>query len=333
MGLFAAERALRQGDASVAAGASHALAVARAYGSYMFLYLRGVPRLLAFGLRDPAHAPWLAEGIVEHRVRPWPQHLDLADWPLAVRVRTLGGFELEGERVRRSRKTAKAPLRLLKCLVAAGPNPLSTGAACDALWPDDVASMARRKLDTTLHRLRRLVGEETVRLTEGAIVIDRARCFVDAWAFASLAARAERALRRGGDATVMDSEARILFDEALRLYRGPLLPADDDLPFLAHGRDALRRRFQHLVQTFASAASARDWPLAISFYEQALEVEELAEPLSQSLMRGYLAVGRPGDAAREFQRCQLALRAALGAAPAAETQALYEEARRATRVA
>ena len=330
--MFAAERGLRAGDAGAEALASQALAAARSCGSYTLLYLRALPNLLAFGLRAAAHAPWLAEQIIDHRVRPWPQHLDLAAWPFPVRVRALGGFALEGERSGRSRKVPKAPLRLLKCLVAAGPKPLSVTAACDALWPDDAPAAARRKLDTTLHRLRRLVGEDAVQLADGALAVDRARCFVDAWAFASLAARAERALRRDG-ATPADGEARSLFDEALRLYRGPLLPEEDDLPVAAHGREALRRRFVSLVQAFARDAEARDAAQAVALYTQALEADELAEPLSQGLMRGYLALGRPADVAREYQRCQLALHAARGAQPAPETRAIYDESRKATTVA
>ena len=78
-----------------------------------------------------------------------------------------------------------------------------------------------------------------------------------------------------------------------------------------------------------TVAQGRDWPLAVAVYEQALEADELAEALSQGLMRGYLALGRPGDVAREYQRCCASLQAALGVAPAAKTRALYEQARQA----
>jgi DNA-binding SARP family transcriptional activator len=317
--LFAAERGLREGAASAEAAAARALDAAPAYGSYAVLYLRGLPHVLGFGLRAPAHAPWLAAQIVEHRVRPWPAHLDLAAWPFTVRVRTLGGFALEGVAAARSRKVARAPLRLLKCLVAAGGKALPVAAACDALWPDDLPATARRNLDTTLHRLRKLVGEDVVRLADGALAIDRARCFVDAWAFAALASQAERASHRDGE------QARALFDEARRLYRGPLLPGEDDVPFVAQEREALRRRFVELVLAFARAFEARDRPLAVTLYERALEVEEVAEPLSQALMRAYLAMGRLADVAREYRRCQLAL----GAQPAPETRALYDQSRKA----
>jgi len=44
-------------------------------------------------------------------------------------------------------------------------------------------------------------------------------------------------------------------------------------------------------------------------------------------MRAYLALGRPADVAKEYHRCQLALHAALGAAPSEDTRLLYQKAR------
>src|SRR6185369_13839200 len=137
----------------------------REYGSYAVLYLRALPNVIAHGLRDPAHGRWLAEQIADHRIRPWPQHLDLAAWPWRLRVRTLGGFALLGHsRGGGSGKVQKAPLRLLKLLVAAGGRELPVSDVCEALWGDDGPAEARRNLDTTLHRLRALLGEDAVPL-------------------------------------------------------------------------------------------------------------------------------------------------------------------------
>jgi DNA-binding SARP family transcriptional activator len=326
-----AEVALRAGD-PVEGRRRLALALAdlRDFDSFAFFYLGALPNALEKGLRDPVHGPWLAERIADHRMRPAAQHLDLAVWPWPLRVRTLGGFALSGHPgAERSRKTQKAPLRLLKCLVATGGEPLPVSAACEALWPDEAPAAARRTLDITLHRLRKLVGEDVVRLSDGALTIDRERCFVDAWAFASLAARAERRLRQAnGEAAA--GEARALFDQARKLYRGRLLPADDDVaPVVAH-RELLHRRFVHLVLAFGAALEPRAWTEAVVIYEQAVDVDELAEPLSQGLMRAYLAVGRAADAAKEYHRCQLALHAALGTPPSEETRALYRQARMTT---
>ena len=110
-------------------------------------------------------------------------------------------------------------------------------------------------------------------MSDGALAIDWTRCFVDAWAFASLAARAERRLRRASD-EASAGEARTLFDDARRLYGGPLLPGDDDVPLVVTARERLRRRFVHLAPAFGAALERQAWNEAVAVYEHGVEIEE-----------------------------------------------------------
>ncbi|MBC8132116.1 MAG: hypothetical protein H7X95_03975, partial [Deltaproteobacteria bacterium] len=327
MQLLAAEVAIRDGDfVSGRRILSSALIEAERDGfGYVAFYARGLPQILAHGLRDPAHAPWLSRQIATQRIRPSAEHLDLDVWPWAFTVRTLNGFELRGASVSATRKVQKAPLRLLKCLIAAGGEPLPTTSACEALWGEEGRTASRRMFDTTLHRLRKLLGDDVVQLTDGALTIDRTRCFVDAWGFLSLADRAERRLRQD-TAEAAAGQARALFDQALQLYRGPFLPDEDDVPFAMRFRGRLRTRFVRLVLAFAGTIEPHDWDQAVVLYDRALDTDESAELLTQGLMRGYLARSRSAEALKEYHRCQLALHAA-GASPSEETRALYDEAR------
>ena len=108
------------------------------------------------------------------------------------------------------------------------------------------------------------------------------------------------------------------------------MPADDDLPSVVTYRERLRRRFAHLVLALGAALEPPATAAAVALYERAVDVDELSEPISQRLMRAYLALGRPADVAKEYHRCQLALRAALGTPPAEETRAIYLEAQQAS---
>ena len=118
---------------------------------------------------------------------------------------------------------------------------------------------AWRIFDTTLHRLRKLLGGDFVQLTNGGLSIDRTRCFVDAWSFVSLAERAERRLSKNGG-VAGTGEARTLFDEALRLYQGHFLPDEDDVPFVIRYRDRLRGRLVRLVGAFSGTEIPDDLP-------------------------------------------------------------------------
>ena len=94
-----------------------------------------------------------------------PPLLAGAHWPWQVKVRTLGGFRLEvGERrYQPTHKTQEKPLELLKLLIACqalGRDAAEKNWICERLWPDAEPDKARKSLDMTVARLRRLLESD-----------------------------------------------------------------------------------------------------------------------------------------------------------------------------
>src|SRR5258708_12499611 len=86
-------------------------------------------------------------------------------WPWAVRVRSLGEFELtiDGAAYRPSHKAQDKPLELLKLLIcchALGRPSADKDWIVERLWPDADIANARKSLDMTVSRLRRLLRSE-----------------------------------------------------------------------------------------------------------------------------------------------------------------------------
>ena len=84
---------------------------------------------------------------------------DEPSWPL--KIYTLGQFALlhDGKPLALSRKVQKRPLDLLKLLIASGGQGVETGAMIELLWPDAEGDAAQASFDSTLYRLRRLIGK------------------------------------------------------------------------------------------------------------------------------------------------------------------------------
>ena len=118
-----------------------------------------------------------------------------ANWPWAVAIRTLGGFELtlSGEPLRQEGKPQRKPLDLLKALAArdaeayAGINATSLA---EELWPDLDVVDNKASLHTTLHRARKLLGNERALLhTDGRVAFDPRLVWCDTVAFRECAKR------------------------------------------------------------------------------------------------------------------------------------------------
>ena len=151
----------------------------------------------------------LEEGIEAEYVRtiirrrglvPDKPPLHIEDWPWAVKIYTLGRFSLvrDDAPVAFSRKAQQKPLALLKALIALGGSGIKEERLTELLWPDAEGDMAHQSFETTLHRLRRLLGRpEALIVRDGRVTLDNRYCWVDVWAFERLLGQADELRKKG----------------------------------------------------------------------------------------------------------------------------------------
>ena len=241
-------------------------------------------------------------------------------WPWRTRVYALGRYEVyrDEERLEFSGKVPKKPLMLLKALIAFGGRSVPEERLMDALWPDEEADAARKSLDITVLRLRKLLGSnDTIIVSDESIGLNPQTCWTDVWGF-------ERRIEQfGGGEGPVDAAS-----EALRLYRGNFLPAEAEEPWTVKTRERLRAKFVRLVETVAKAEEvAGHWDIAIAHYLKGLEADDLVEAFHLGLMRCYQALGRPAEAITAFRRLRQTLSVVLGIAPSPAAEALAQELR------
>ena len=243
-----------------------------------------------------------------------PPILGSEAWPWRAKVYTLGRFELwcDDALVQFSGKAPKKPLALLKVLIALGGHSVPEERLVDALWPDEEGDAARKSLDITVLRLRKLLGgNETIVVSDELVSLNPQLCWTDVWAFEGRTGQAE---------TDSGSPAAA---EALALYRGNFLPAQAEAPWTVKARERLRAKFVRLVEAVAQAdEAAGQWDKAITHYLKGLEADDLAEQFYQGLMRCYAALGRHAEGMAVFRRLRQTLSVVLGIAPSDSTQAL-----------
>lgn len=107
------------------------------------------------------------------------------DWPLTLRLRVLGGFEvaIDGQPLTFEGKVQKRPLELLQALAVHGPAPVPVTHLVDELWPELDGDAARKAFDAALLRLRRLLGlpAAALRLEAGAVHMEPTAMGCDLW--------------------------------------------------------------------------------------------------------------------------------------------------------
>jgi DNA-binding SARP family transcriptional activator len=328
-GLATAAAALEGGEEAAALEAlRQAFALGREHGLQHAPWWRApaLAELCAQALRHGIEADYARALVRSRRLVPRVPPLRLASWPWPFRVRALGRFELlrEATPVEFSGKGPGRPMELLKVLLANGGQEVRADQIADALWPHVDADYAHKSFTATLHRLRRLLGEDdAVLLRDGRLSLNPALVWVDAWALEQACGALEEAMRAPASAAG-DTSLAALADEAFSLYRGPFLPDESEQPSYIACREQVRLRLLRCLARLARRwedASRHD--TAAECYLRLIEADPLFEAPYRNLMLCYQRGGELVEARAFYERLKTLLAARLKSAPSPETQAVY----------
>ena len=326
--LAAAQAALEGDPASAPAPLQSAFALGREHGFRHAPWWapREVAELCALALRlgiEPEHARALVR---DRRLAPRNPPLRVKGWPWPFRILTFGGFELQraDAALEISGKGPGRPMELLKVLIALGGVNVRADQLGDALWPHMDADYAHKSFTATLHRLRRLFGDdEALLLRDGRLSLEPGLVHVDAWALEATIAELDEALRSPGG-TGPAPALRALVDEALALYRGPFLPDESEQPSYLAYREQSRARLLRSVSRAARAwEAAGHHAVAVDAYERVIDADPLYEAPYRGLMLACQRAGELPEARAAYERLRALLAARLKTLPSAETQAIY----------
>jgi len=275
-------------------------------------------RLLIAALEHGIEIEYVQRLIRTRHLAPPPAAAALDAWPWPVEIRTLGKFALsvQDKPLSSRGKQQRKPLDLLKLLIVGGEHGLPVEQAIDALCPEMSGKGAYKSYAMALHRLRRLIGEDSVLTRDGRVSLNPRMCRVDAWVFEALLA---------GDTLGAPDPARSPIERAAQLYAGPFLNDEAGDPAITVFRERLHRKYLDAILSHGRALEARgDFEQALAWYRRGLDQDDLEESFYQRLLHCCQVLGRRAEGIAAYERCRTRLREALGIAPSATTDALRD---------
>jgi DNA-binding SARP family transcriptional activator/tetratricopeptide (TPR) repeat protein len=287
-----------------------------------------IGRLFCTALEQGIEVEYVRSLIKKRNLIPEDPPVHIENWPWPVRIYTLGRFEIlmDDKLVQFVGKVQKKPLELLKVLVAFGGKDVSETQIMDTLWPDADGDIAKVSFRTTLHRLRKLMGNENaVQLRGGQLSINAGYCWVDAQAFERMfdeALRSEDRKKQRQKSAVGDRQSELT--KALALYKGQFLPADAREPWAMSMREHLRSRFLQLTLALGRHWEGnKQYDKAAECYQQGLKTDSLAEEFYQNLMVCHAKRGQQAEGVKVYHLCRAMLVKSLGIEPSTKTEGIY----------
>lgn len=303
-----------------------ALEAGRKAGFYVFVldHPSAAASLCARALEAGIEVEYVKDMIRRRNLLPEEAPLTLEAWPWPLKIYTMGRFEIvrDGEPVQFARKAQKMPLELLKALVSAGGTPVSDTHIADILWPAAEGDLAMKSLATTLHRLRKLLGDhEAVQVQAGTLSLNRGLCWVDAWAFERVLDKADDLWKRAHGKEI-NSAACEVTAQALELYRGPYFEEEVWNPdAVSMGERMKERYFRSLYQLSDHLSEKGQWEKAREHLEAGLLLDDCDEGCYRRLMTCLTHLGKKPEAISVFKRCKRVLEAKLDTTPSSQMEA------------
>jgi LuxR family transcriptional regulator, maltose regulon positive regulatory protein len=266
---------------------------------------------------------YVQETIQRRRLIPDKPPLHLENWPWPLTIYTSGRFGIvkDGKPIRFSRKTRERPLFMLKALIALGGREVREEDLSDILWPEADGDAAHNSFETTLHRLRTLIGyPDALQFHDGRLTLDSKYCWVDAWAFERLLGEVD-----GKQKETWTEDSISLAQKAIGMYRGTFLAKEIEQSWLISIRERLRSKFLRNVNRLGDYwCQTKQWGKALECYQKGLEVDDLAEEFCQGLMICYQNLGLKANALSQYNRFEKRLKAVLGIEPSPKTKTLRD---------
>jgi len=198
--------------------------------------------------------------------------------------------------------------------------PVSVDELADAVWPTRKPRSPRNALQIAVHRMRANSGRPELIAHNGdgyqlMLTTDE----LDAARFVAQATSA-RTSAQHGDLL----EAKRLFDTALHLWRGPMLPDLQDVPIIADTTQWLTHQHQSVVEDAADVGVALGDSELIGSLNTWTRLYPLSERLRSRLMMALYAAGRLADALNAYQATHRLWIRELGIEPGPELRDLHQ---------
>jgi DNA-binding SARP family transcriptional activator len=291
-----------------------AFAIGRAqhyFGSlYCWFPKEVMTRLCSEALRNGIEVDYTQNLILRRKLLPDDLHIE--NWPWPIRVYTLGSFRLliNGQLHSQAGKSQYKPLKLLKILVALGGQDVKEEKISELLWPDAEGDAAHSSFTTTLSRLRKLLGDDSISVKSGRLSLNKRRCWVDVWV---LDEHLEQLQMVGADAV----DLRMLADKIIALYRGPFMSDEDGIWV-----ERLRLRLQSLYIRFilhlgrSLTVEHADQGKATRPVKSVAPFDPCADEFYSNLMASYADMGQSAESLDVYSQCREILTRDLGIIPA-----------------
>ncbi|MBZ0307616.1 MAG: bacterial transcriptional activator domain-containing protein [Anaerolineae bacterium] len=187
----------------------------------------------------------------------------------------------------------------------------------DTFWPTLKKHEATNVFHVTKRKISEILGQDLTTYGSGFYrIADNIQVFYDVVAFQEAVQNA---------AIADEDEAILMYQDAIRLYRGPFLSTIDQ-EWAVKRREELQGVYVEALCGLADIHRHRDQLVeALGFYQRASAITPQREDIAREIMQIHLDLDQPQHARETYERLRQELKNSLHVDPSPETQKLARQ--------
>ncbi|MDX1811124.1 MAG: BTAD domain-containing putative transcriptional regulator [Gammaproteobacteria bacterium] len=273
--------------------------------------------LAIFALENEIELEYTKNLIRLYSLTPDNGNLVPNNWPYPISINTMRDFTVlvDNESLIQKRKSSKKVFYLLKAIIAFGGQEISNDRLAHAVWPDLEGDAAINTLTTTLHRLRKLLGADTIIVHNGCVTLNKQLVWVDVWHILKLLSQIKN--------RDINSNSIEMMSGALKIYQQAFLKDDEDLPWTNSLRYQIQYKLIHAALKIGDYYEKQQlFDNAKELYYELLNREDSSEEIYQGIMRCSLQQKQASEGMQAYNQCRKILNNKLRVTPSKTTEIL-----------
>ncbi|KPL71457.1 hypothetical protein ADN00_17395 [Ornatilinea apprima] len=238
--------------------------------------------------------------------------------PPRMRIRAFGKIEVwRNDKLVTNQEWQAQSSRDLFYILLTHPEGLTKETIGAIFWPEISNDDLRFRFKNTMYRLRHAVGRDTILLEDNYYRFNR---------LLDYDFDVENFLRemRLAQKSVLETQKIEHCRKAIEAYQGPFLPEiEEDWAYMERTR-LMQHYINILLELSELYLKQKEFIKALETCQKALQEDSCNEASHRLAMRIHAAMGNRAEVARQFERCQQALKEEINVNPSPETRALLE---------
>lgn len=248
---------------------------------------------------------------------PSTENIDLANSNIRLNIYTFGQFImiLDGKPIVFRRKVQKRPLDLLKTMITLGGREISKTHLTELLWPDSAGDASVSVINTTIYRLRELIGKEAIITENGCISLNPQYCWIDFWEFESI-------LNKSKNPSEIKQEQ---IEKILDIYQEGGFLSGDEYGWMLAKRDKLKQKLLYILNNYCHwLIKNKQLNTVNTILKECIKLDNLNEGYYLILMRCQISQNKISDAIHTYRQCKQTFKNQLGIFPSSQFEKVYQ---------